>query len=89
MKSIEITVKGRVQGVGFRYFVKKTAEKHGIKGYVKNLSDGNVFIVAQGEEFKINLFIEEIKKGSPMSYVTGISVQDIPNTDYKSFFIKI
>ena len=89
MRSVEITIKGRVQGVGFRYFVKKTAEKYGIKGYVKNLNNGNVFIVAQGKEFQLNLFIEAIKKGSSMSEVAGVSVQDIPITDYKTFFIKI
>ncbi len=89
MKSIEITVKGRVQGVGFRYFVKKIAEKYEIKGYVKNNTDGDVFIVAQGEEFKLNLFVEEVKKGSPLSNVAGISVQHIPLTSHKYFFIKI
>ena len=58
--SVHLVAHGRVQGVGFRFFVREQAVPRGIKGWVKNLPDGNVEIVAEGEkEILINLKIEE------------------------------
>jgi len=48
-KHVNITVKGRVQGVGFRYSAMEAAEELGIKGFVRNMPDGSVYIEAEGE----------------------------------------
>jgi acylphosphatase len=53
MYRAEILVNGLVQGVGFRYFVLREANKIGLKGYVKNLSSGEVLTIVEGEKFLI------------------------------------
>lgn len=59
-----IQVFGRVQGVGFRYFVNYTANSFDLTGWVKNCEDGSVQIEIQGKEKSISSFIETIKKGN-------------------------
>ncbi|MQY80518.1 MAG: hypothetical protein GH151_15255 [Bacteroidetes bacterium] len=63
MKNVRITVRGRVQNVGFRYFTFETANMFNIKGLVKNEMDGSVYIEAEGEEPDVDLFIEHVKQG--------------------------
>ena len=53
---------GHVQGVGFRYTAKAIADAFDVVGYVRNLSDGRVELVAEGEEAEINELIEEIRR---------------------------
>ena len=80
MKSaVKIIVKGRVQGVGYRWFALNNAEKFGIKGFVKNLYNGNVEVFAEGEDADLLKFIEKLKEGPPFSNVADIE------TDYKDF----
>lgn len=64
MKSFEIIVSGKVQGVGYRFFVLKKANLYNIRGIVKNQPDGSVKIIATGKQANLNIFIEELKKGS-------------------------
>lgn len=59
-----IQVFGRVQGVGFRYFVNYTANDFNLTGWVKNSEDGSVHMEVQGKEQAISLFIEKVKKGN-------------------------
>ena len=56
-------VYGRVQGVGYRYFVKEKAQNLDLFGYVKNLEDGTVEVLAQGREENLQKLIEELKMG--------------------------
>ena len=58
MKTIRLYLHGMVQGVGMRFTITQIAKKTGVKGYVKNLSDGSVEIVAQGEPHKVDTFVE-------------------------------
>jgi acylphosphatase len=60
MTTERIQYRGRVQGVGFRYTVRTIANHHPVAGYVKNLPDGTVEVVAQGEREAINSFRAEI-----------------------------
>jgi acylphosphatase len=60
---LHIIITGRVQGVCFRFNTKKTAEDLGIDGWVKNLPDGNVEAVFEGEEKKLLKILDFIKKG--------------------------
>lgn len=55
-----IIFSGRVQGVGFRYTCKETAPKHGVVGWVKNLSDGSVEMVVEGETAAIRRYVDDV-----------------------------
>ncbi len=87
MRTVHIFVSGVVQGVGFRYFTKYTALSLGVKGWVRNLSDGRVEIMASGSEDAIKKFIEKIKAGPVMAKVRSVSVEDVPNEEFNSFEI--
>jgi tRNA pseudouridine55 synthase len=67
-------VYGRVQGVGYRYFVKEKAHNLDLFGYVKNLEDGTVEVLAQGREENLQKLIEELKKGPFLSRVDKLDV---------------
>jgi len=69
---VEIHVSGRVQHVGFRNFAKNTASRLGLRGYVKNLSDGRVFVLAEGGLDAVRLFVEYLKEGPRFAGVTHV-----------------
>ena len=86
----EITVSGRVQGVGYRYFTERAALEHGINGWSMNQPDGRVMLDIEGAKKDADLFIEELKKGPRMAQVTDVSVTWKPFLGrFKNFFIKI
>lgn len=70
----KILVSGRVQGVGFRSFAGRYANSLGLTGWVKNLYDGRVEVVAEGERKKILRYIRLLEEGSPWSRVDNVSV---------------
>ena len=74
VKNIQIIVYGKVQGVSFRSFAKQNADSLHINGYTKNLKDGSLKIVAEGEEQKIQEFVEKIKVGPPDAKVENVSI---------------
>jgi acylphosphatase len=88
MKRVRVIVDGRVQGVGFRYYVSHRAKDHGIKGYVRNLSDGKVEIDAEGECDNIHQFLMDCRQGPPMSRIDEFMVHDVPGFGYGHFSIK-
>jgi acylphosphatase len=73
MVQYEITIKGRVQGVGYRYFAVQKASEIGITGWVKNSVDGSVIVIAQGIEEEIETFIDYLYIGPTRSRVDQIS----------------
>ncbi len=84
----KITVKGLVQGVGFRYFTYHHALKLGLKGYVKNLYSGDVETEIEGDRSIIEEFISILKAGPRSSRITNVIVEWKPFTGkYKSFDI--
>jgi len=74
IKQAEIMVRGIVQGVNYRYNTKEIADKLGVVGWVKNMSDGSVKIIAQGEKEKIDEFLAWCKKGSDISKVEDVKI---------------
>lgn len=85
-----IFISGRVQGVGFRHFIRKNAEALGVKGWVKNLPDGRVEAIFQGSEEQIDELIKRCKKGPVPSFVQDIKVRDAEDeTVYKLFDVKL
>ena len=69
---------GRVQGVGFRFFVQSNAKTMGISGWVKNMSDGSVTMELQGEPQTIDRLIAKIKRGNDWIKVTNFEISDLP-----------
>lgn len=85
-----ILVSGRVQGVGFRYATKQTADDLGLEGWVKNNPDGTVQIHVTGNDNKIQEFISKIRN-SPIQFakVDDVTVTDSDNKEtYQAFSIK-
>lgn len=70
----EIIVKGRVQGVGFRANAKRVADSMNVQGQVKNLLDGNVWILAEAPEDVMEAFIDWCKSGPAMAAVKELDV---------------
>jgi acylphosphatase len=75
MKRLEARIYGYVQGVGFRYFAKRSALILGLAGYAKNLSDGSVEVVAEGQVDKLKEFLEVLKRGNGYSLVEKINYE--------------
>jgi len=69
---------GRVQGVGFRFFVQSNAKSLGITGWVKNMSNGSVTMELQGEPEIIERLIAKIKRGNDWIKVTNFELSDLP-----------
>lgn len=63
---------GRVQGVGFRWWTRKTAERLGVVGTVKNLSDGSVRVMARAEKEVLDRFADKLRKGPSMARVETV-----------------
>lgn len=74
MQQLHVFVSGYVQGVGFRQFVKSEARKHSIHGWVRNLPDGRVEAMLQGEKKILEELLMTIKKGPFLAEVKDISV---------------
>lgn len=72
-------ISGRVQGVGFRYHARETARGLGVKGYVRNRSDGTVEVVAEGEEGALRRFLSWLHTGPNLAHVEEV------DTNWKSF----
>ena len=72
-ESIQYIIRGRVQGVGFRYFVLNTARRLNLVGTVRNLPDGAVECRARGNADQHRELEQALRKGPPMSRVEGVS----------------
>lgn len=83
----EIRVKGRVQGVNFRYHTKLAAQKLGIMGTVQNCDDGTVLIIARGEEKQMDTFIKWCCSGPSSAMVVGIDVGETGDRGFEDFNI--
>jgi len=88
MKAIEVFISGIVQGVGFRYFTLKVARELGIKGYVKNLLDGRVYIYAVGDEKSLEKLLEKVKIGPPLAVVRDVVVRKVEPKEFEKFEVR-
>ncbi|UPA11542.1 acylphosphatase (plasmid) [Borrelia parkeri] len=89
MHKYQYLISGKVQGVGFRFFTEQTATKIAIKGFVKNLDDGKVEIVAFFDnKEQIELFEKTLKKGNGYSKIENIEKKILDERypfDFKNF----
>ncbi len=72
---VKLTVKGRVQGVGYRWFVVHEAQNLGATGYVKNLYNGDVEVEAAGERSQLEALIAKVRKGPAFARVTEVIIE--------------
>ena len=82
----QYVIRGRVQGVGFRFFVNRSADVEGLHGWVRNLADGRVEIHAEGEFDALERFERHIWQGPPASRVDDIDTTDIGATGHDTGF---
>ncbi|HSW50283.1 MAG TPA: acylphosphatase [Bryobacteraceae bacterium] len=80
-------VRGRVQGVGYRYFVERAAGELGLTGYAKNLDDGNVEVYAVGSPEALKELNGHLWKGPHWSDVRGVQEMEAPVVQYVGFRI--
>lgn len=86
---VHILVEGRVQGVYFRWSTRDEARDLNLTGWVRNLYDGTVEVMAEGEKDRLDLLIEWCRHGPPGARVTDVSVEWQEYTgQYDSFFIR-
>ena len=83
-----ILVRGMVQGVGFRWSAAREAWKRGIAGLVKNLSDGSVYIEAEGEREQLDLFAGWCRIGPRTGFVDSIEIRESPPAGHTEFRIE-
>lgn len=79
-KRFHLIIHGRVQGVNFRYSTQQKALELGIKGWVRNMKEGNVEIIAEGPAVVMEDFINWCKVGPRMAHVTDVEMEEIART---------
>jgi acylphosphatase len=72
---VHLLVDGVVQGVGYRFFAIRKATTYGLKGFVRNLIDGRVEVVAEGEKGLIEEFIKDLRRGPMSAHITDIRIE--------------
>ena len=70
-----LTISGKVQGVGFRFFVQQQAQELAINGWVSNKSNGDVEALTQGEKADLEQFIAKVKEGTTFSRVDNVNLE--------------
>lgn len=90
MKTVHLLIGGRVQGVGFRYFVHQKAKELGITGWVKNTPDGRVEIEASGnDDSQLSTFIDWMKIGPARAIIRTFYESEITNPrNFTDFIIR-
>ena len=89
MKRIHVIVSGRVQGVFFRAYMEKTANSLNLKGWVRNLPDGRVEILCEGNNADVDAMLVWCRNGPPSANVTGTEISEEPYTgEFSGFSIR-
>ena len=77
---VHVYIDGRVQGVAYRFFAEKYANRLGLTGWVKNLPDGRVEVVAEGPLAEVDQFLDHLKEGPRLAQVGRFDVRREPAT---------
>jgi acylphosphatase len=85
---VRVVVEGRVQGVFYRDSCRREAQRLGVRGWVRNRSNGSVEVVAEGERSKVDELVTWCRQGPPQARVTGISVTDEVPAAERSFRVE-
>ncbi len=76
-KTVQVFYEGRVQGVGFRYTARRVAAGFDLAGYVRNLPDGRVELVASGDEEEVDGFLEAVRESELAGHIGGEAAAEI------------
>lgn len=86
--ALHAIIEGRVQGVGFRYFVLEQAVNFDLTGWVRNRVRGEVEVYAEGKKETLDLFVSQLERGPGMACVSNITVEWLPAAgDHAKFSI--
>ena len=88
MPASRYILKGRVQGVGFRYFAYHVARNLHIQGWARNLRNGDLEIHAQGDLERMQQFLDQIHSGPSFAVVNDIEALEVEEQDYTGFSIE-
>lgn len=86
-KAVRIYVEGIVQDVFYREFIKENAERHNVKGFVRNLEDGRVEVFLEGNNEDVDKVVELCKKGPKQSQIKNVDIRAEKDQDFKTFNI--
>ena len=89
MKRIRIKVSGRVQGVSFRHSARTMARYLGVKGFVKNMNDGSVYLEAEADESALGNFVVWCRKGPDYAQVERVETEDMPVKNDNMFNVRM
>ena len=82
-------IKGRVQGVGYRFFAERAALDLALKGYVRNLPDGRVEVYATGDESSLDELRKQLEQGPLAARVDQVEEQEAPLKKFRNFSIEV
>lgn len=86
---LHVTIKGRVQGVGFRYFVAENAQRLGLCGWVRNRWDGSVEVLAEGPRADLEKLLSALRRGPTSSYVNEANPQwEFASGEFTGFHVR-
>lgn len=89
MERVHLNIQGVVQGVGFRHHTRMKASELGLTGYVKNLPDGTVEVIVEGETQEINQFLDWAHHGPSAAQVKQVDIHyEDANGEFSSFTIE-
>lgn len=88
IRRYKINIKGKVQGVNYRFNAQAQAHKFNLTGFVKNLNDGSVYCEVEGIDDNINKFIEWCYVGSRRAEVSEVNSEEAELKGYKTFEVK-
>jgi acylphosphatase len=74
-RRVEVVVRGRVQGVGYRVFARRAADRHGIVGWVANQSGGSVRALGEGGPGDLEAWLAELRRGPAGGFVSDVDVR--------------
>ena len=84
-KAVRLYIEGTIQGVFFRAFIKENAERHNVKGFVRNLEDGRVEVFLEGDIENVDKMIELCTNGPKHSQIRNVDMKDERFQDFKEF----
>jgi acylphosphatase len=87
-RRVHVWIRGRVQGVFFRAYARDAAVEEGVTGFVRNLPDGSVEAVFEGEQDRVERMVQWCREGSPLSHVDRVDLrEEVFTGEYKDFEI--
>jgi acylphosphatase len=78
LRAVQVRVRGRVQHVGFRWFVARTARELAVAGWVRNADDGAVEVTAEGTAAQVEQLVAALRRGPPQAVVQSVEIEERP-----------